>query len=497
MDVAYDHIQEEALSPDEPLDKQDNDQRGLNSEFQEAFKAVSASPWGARLGGFFGTVKKQSESYYEGARQELTTVSSEATRGFTDLRSSIINRTRSLSFTQSQSAPEDAPLATPSSRARASNDAPINSAPNKPDSLPADIVKEAEGMLSRLRLETAARLKTISKAEDAADEALLKFGTNIRNFLRDAVTVAPPAAGGEKNADGSGKVLFESKDAEGKRVIHTTRFDAQLHVIHSSLDSFSRDPASPEFEPWAREFDVEKQTGRIGRDLEAYEELRRAMEKLMPERVAYEEFWKRYYFLRHVIETEEQRRRELLKGVFTLFLELSRTHVCTHVTSHYIRIWTQIFKQAKSSILNPLLLQHTGASAEEEEQVTWDASSSSGDEDDDDESLTPNPAAPSLQPTSPHPIHESTAPQPTASTPTDTDHLKPTAEPRLSHDERSQADSDASYDIVSGATSRAPGSPRGLDKEKESSNPREQKGNAAGTGKTEGVAEESDEEDWE
>ncbi|TKA71742.1 hypothetical protein B0A49_04993 [Cryomyces minteri] len=427
MDVAYDHIQEEALSPDEPSDKQDNNQRGLNSEFQEAFKAVSASPWGARLGGFFGTVKKQSESYYEGARQELTTVSSEATKGFTDLRSSIINRTRSLSFTQSQSAPEDAPLATPSSRAQASNDAPIESAPNKPDSLPADIVKEAEGMLSRLRLEAAARLKTISKAEDAADEALLKFGTNIRNFLRDA-------------------------DAEGKRVIHTTRFDAQLHVIHSSLDSFSRDAASPEFEPWAREFDVEKQTERIGRDLEAYEELRRAMEKLVPERVTYEEFWKRYYFLRHVIETEEQRRRELLKG----------------------------------------------ASAEEEEQVTWDASSSSGDEDDDDdESLTPNPATPSLQPTSPHPIHESTAPQPTASTPTDTDHLKPTAEPHLSHDERSQADSDASYDIVSGATSRAPGSPRGLDKEKESSNPREQKGDAAGTGKTEGVAEESDEEDWE
>ncbi|KAK5013646.1 hypothetical protein LTR16_004207 [Cryomyces antarcticus] len=306
-------------------------------------------------------------------------------------------------------------------------------------------------MLSRLRLEAAARLKTISKAEDAADEALLKFGTNIRNFLRDAVTVAPPAADGEKNADGSGKVLFESKDAEGKRVIHTTRFDAQLHVIHSSLDSFSRDPASPEFEPWARGFDVEKQTERIGRDLEAYEELRRAMEKLVPERVAYEEFWKRYYFLRHVIETEEQRRRELLKG----------------------------------------------ASAEEEEQITWDASSSSGDEDDDDESLTPNPATPSLQPTSPHPIHESTAPQPTVSTPTDTDHLNPTAEPHLSHDERSQADSDASYDIVSGATSRAPGSPRGLDKEKEGSDLREQKGNAAGTGNKEGVVEESDEEDWE
>ena len=51
------------------------------------------------------------------------------------------------------------------------------------------------------------------------------------------------------------------------------------------------------------------------------------------------------------------------------------------------------------------------------------------------------------------------------------DLLKPT-EPRRSHDEKSVADSEASYDIVSGATSRAPGSPKeekkGSSKEEES-----------------------------
>ncbi len=168
-------------------------------------------------------------------------------------------------------------------------------------------------MLSRFRSEAAKRLKDIERAEDRADEALLKFGTNIRNFLRDAVTIAPPdsALGGDA---GSSQVLFESRDAEGKRVIHTTRFEAQLHVIHSNLDSFLKDPASPEYAEWAAEFDIEKRTEEIAKDLEAHEELRRAMEKLVPERVEYPQFWKRYYFLRHVIETEEQRRRELLKG---------------------------------------------------------------------------------------------------------------------------------------------------------------------------------------
>lgn len=63
--------------------------------------------------------------------------------------------------------------------------------------------------------------------------------------------------------------------------------------------------------------------------------------------------------------------------------------------------------------------------------------------------------------------------------------LKPN-EPRKSNDQHSQPDSDASYDLVSGATSRAPGSPKD-EKEKEKVSP-------IAKGKT---AEESDEEDWE
>jgi hypothetical protein len=64
-------------------------------------------------------------------------------------------------------------------------------------------------------------------------------------------------------------------------------------------------------------------------------------------------------------------------------------------------------------------------------------------------------------------------------------HQPPTSDPaslnpaagRRSHDEKSVADSDASYDLVSGATSRAPGSP------KDEKSPTK--------------ADESEEEDWE
>lgn len=64
MDLAYDHIVEESL-PKEDDGKRPGDsgaeqtQNSLNAEIQDAYKAFSASPWGAKIGGFFGTVVKQ------------------------------------------------------------------------------------------------------------------------------------------------------------------------------------------------------------------------------------------------------------------------------------------------------------------------------------------------------------------------------------------------------------------------------------------------------
>lgn len=172
-----------------------------------------------------------------------------------------------------------------------------------------DVTIQSETVLSRLRLEAAKRLKDLQKAEDAADEALLRFGSNVRDFLRDAISVAPP----DETSQGSA-VLFESKDAQGKRVIHTSRFDAQMHVIHTSSEGFTKNPASDEFEKWASNFDVAQKTDSISTDLANYPELRDSMESLVPDKVSYADFWKRYYFLRHGIETAELRRRDLLKG---------------------------------------------------------------------------------------------------------------------------------------------------------------------------------------
>ena len=170
--------------------------------------------------------------------------------------------------------------------------------------------------MSRLQREAANRLKDIQRAEDDADEALRKFGTNIRDFFRDAIVVRAAPAGAEATGN-----RFESKDDSGKRVIHSSRYDAQLHVLHTTEKSFTEDPATAEFATWAKAFDAEAKTDSISADLAKYPELRANMEKLVPDRVPYADFWKRYYFLRHSIETADARRRDLLKGQFISFIK--------------------------------------------------------------------------------------------------------------------------------------------------------------------------------
>lgn len=303
MDIAYDYIQEEAFSNKEEKSSEAKPQESnnLNDELQETFRAFSASPWGSRIGGLWDNVRKQGETYYEGARQEYAAASEEAVKGFSDLKETITDRTKGLSLS----------TATLTGSGEGGSDetaTPKASAEGETLEKEEGAAANSESFISRLKAEAARRLKEIEKAEEAADEAIMRFGMNIGQKLRDAVSIVPP------EADASGKLLFESKDAEGKRVIHATRLEAQLHVIHSNLESFSKDPISDEWPAFKKELNIENKTDEIAADLEKYPELRSAMEKLVPEQVEYAQFWTRYYFLRLVVETEEKKRKELLKG---------------------------------------------------------------------------------------------------------------------------------------------------------------------------------------
>lgn len=63
MDLAYDHIQENAYPQDRKesneTPKPEQQEPSLNNDFQDAYKAISSSPWGMKIGGFLGNVMKQ------------------------------------------------------------------------------------------------------------------------------------------------------------------------------------------------------------------------------------------------------------------------------------------------------------------------------------------------------------------------------------------------------------------------------------------------------
>lgn len=60
MDIAYDHIQEASLpAQGDDANGQPAQESSLNADLQEAYKAISTSAWGSRIGGFFGSVVKQ------------------------------------------------------------------------------------------------------------------------------------------------------------------------------------------------------------------------------------------------------------------------------------------------------------------------------------------------------------------------------------------------------------------------------------------------------
>ncbi|KAI9724233.1 MAG: hypothetical protein M1828_003978 [Chrysothrix sp. TS-e1954] len=446
MDIAYDQIQEEALSPhesstphpfrDEPSKAEDSSSSNasnttstqrplstdLNTELKKAYQTFAGSAWGAKLGGLWGTVRKQGETYYSNAASELSNASREASKSSTSTSADGVTHTPTIA--PSTGPTTDIPTSTTSSTQPQPTTITTATSPSttptqpqqQPASLPADIALEASSMFSALRLTASSRLKQLQKAEDAADEALLHFGSNVRDFFKDAVTITPPTDGDGKRGD----VLFESTapggvgGGGGARTIHATRTEAHLHVLHTNPASFTSPQSTasnPAYPAWqtASGFDVEAKTDDIAKDLSRYPELRGMMETLVPSQIAYAEFWSRYYFLRHVIEEEEKRRKELL------------------------------------------------ANSLEQEEIGWD--------DDEEEAAVEGKGTPKQRKAG-----EGT--------------LKP-MEPRRSHEGQSVADSDASYDIVSqGVASRGPDSPKEEDKEGKKQVERREK-------------EESDEEDWE
>ncbi|KAK9466641.1 hypothetical protein V1512DRAFT_263114 [Lipomyces arxii] len=322
MDTAYDVIQQEALPDASLLERKSVDggaaaaassdvagedavpTQTLGDEITDAVQSFQHSAWGARIGGLWESVKKQGEQALDVTKKDLSVASELATKEIASLSeqlrsSNIASQASSFVTTTAGRLSMDGGDSGSRSAQIASR---VKVAPESTSKMFAVLKNKAQGQMEELE-----------KVEFS--KYLNKMGKDVSEFLKEAVTIEP---GEEADYEGNMSepvakdVLFDVPD-DIKRQIYSTRLDAQLHVLHTSTEPFVTE-GDDSYAEFAKDFSVEGQTSTIAADLEQYPELRKSMEKLVPEKISYEEFWKRYYFLREQINKEELRRKQLISS---------------------------------------------------------------------------------------------------------------------------------------------------------------------------------------
>ncbi|KAK9325950.1 hypothetical protein V1517DRAFT_128269 [Lipomyces orientalis] len=313
MDTAYDAIQQESL-PDKdfverPAEGSGTEQAAptLSEEINDAVQTFQHSAWGAKIGGLWETVRKQGEAALDITKKDISVASEMATKELATLSeqlrtSTIANQvaTQASAFVSSASERLSFDGGEGSSSRSAQIADRVRIAP-----------KSTSKMFAILKQKAQARVEELDKVE--ISKYINQVGKEVAEFLKDAVTIDP---GEEDYAEGTKTpittdILFDVPD-DIKRQIYTTRLDAQLHALHTSTEPFLTDSDDTAYQTFANGFSVDSQTATIAGDLDHYPELRKLMEKVVPEKITYEEFWKRYYFLREQINQEELRRKQLL-----------------------------------------------------------------------------------------------------------------------------------------------------------------------------------------
>lgn len=297
------------------------------AQAQTAFASANKnSRWAPALGGLWSKAKQQASVALEEAGKDLkavrsevgdlwgsATTSSDVEKYKLDESTSGKRATTDVKKTDSASSSSDA-LASSLETITA---APTDGKPKGTKNMLAMLTKKAQLYIDELD-------KDLEVVENTAGSYLAQFTTDVSAYLKEAVSVAPPllSSGGasrDGGAAGEPEVLFNVPE-DIRNQIYSTRLDAQLHALHTSPEPYlePRPTDDPAFAPFAGQFDIANQTDQIAADLDKYPLLRTLMERLVPNEVAYDEFWLRYYFMREMITSQEEKRKALLQKAAAL-----------------------------------------------------------------------------------------------------------------------------------------------------------------------------------
>ncbi|KAI7877935.1 hypothetical protein K492DRAFT_238885 [Lichtheimia hyalospora FSU 10163] len=143
-----------------------------------------------------------------------------------------------------------------------------------------------------------------------AEQYMQKFGTEVMQTLNKTITVLNPDDPSTTQGKQSSEQHDSTKQPTSTRVF-ANRKDQLLAEMRSNEDTFLNDVNDTKD---MEQFDAEKRTEEIAKLLDEYSELREMMDNLVPVKVSYVLFWKRYFYHAWKIEEDDKKRQLITKA---------------------------------------------------------------------------------------------------------------------------------------------------------------------------------------
>lgn len=153
--------------------------------------------------------------------------------------------------------------------------------------------------------------KELEQVETFAGSYVNKFG----QFIKDSIVISNPEDEDELIDDSEGDLLFNVLDDSKSRPqkVTSTRTEAQLYALHTSPELYLTNAQDETYDQFKKCFKLDSKTEDIAALLKQNVELNKLSTSIVPEKVKYDEFWTRYFYLYDKILKEESNRKKLLK----------------------------------------------------------------------------------------------------------------------------------------------------------------------------------------
>lgn len=145
-------------------------------------------------------------------------------------------------------------------------------------------------------------------------DGLAKVGEKLSN------SIVGQTVGGFWDGLWGGDEEFDEVSADGESAdgLPRTRFEQRLQELQANPDTYCKPASDMEaFKKWGEEFNLDDVENQCKRILRKHETIADLYVKVVPDMVEENTFWMRYFYSKHVLEVEEERRRKLIEQAET------------------------------------------------------------------------------------------------------------------------------------------------------------------------------------